>query len=296
MEHKHFGSKYAVHGDKGTKNTSVSGLQKHGYFQVNTVPEYNICRVCGKRHTDIQNCKYKNYRCNLCGPVGHLAKMCNKSKSTNFLNVESVDDGTHESLICNIETNDLNPIILDVKIINVKLKAQLDSGSGLTIISEKTFYELFNKNTILKKVFKNVCGYTGEKINILGFFLTGVSFKDRVCELFKIFVVEKGGLNLLDRDFMEKFSIKLTNINMLEYTELNFEQLKNKYSKLFNNDLGEYVHEKFKIRLKDNANLTPIFYKPRQIPFAFKEQVEEQLCRLEKLGVISQVESNDRLG
>lgn len=120
-EHKHFGSRYAVHGDKGAKNTGVSGVQKHGYFQskgsnknskgnnqaVNTVPENNICRVCGKRHTGIQNCKYKNYRCNLCGTVGHLAKMCNKSKSTNFLNVESVDDGTHESLICNIETNGL---------------------------------------------------------------------------------------------------------------------------------------------------------------------------------------------
>jgi hypothetical protein len=64
--------------------------------------------------------------------------------------------------------------------------------------------------------------------------------------------VKKGSSNLLGRDFMVKFNIKLTNINA-----------------------------------------TPIFYKPRQIPFAFKEQMEEQLCGLEKLGIISQVESSE---
>ncbi|KAF0708423.1 Reverse transcriptase domain-containing protein [Aphis craccivora] len=100
-----------------------------------------------------------------------------------------------------------------------------------------------------------------------------------------------GDPNLLGRDFMEKFNIKLTNINMLDDTEINLKQLKNKYSKLFNDDMGKFVNEKFKIRLKDDA--TPIFYKPRQILFAFKDKVEEQLCRLEKLGVISQVESSE---
>jgi len=81
-----------------------------------------LSRVCGnKRLTGIQNFKYKNYRCNLYGTIGHLAKICNKSKSTNFSNVESVDDGTHESLIYNIETNDLKPIIFDIKINNIKL-------------------------------------------------------------------------------------------------------------------------------------------------------------------------------
>lgn len=88
---------------------------------------------------------------------------------------------------------------------------------------------------------------------------------------------------------MDKFNIKLTNINMLDYTESNFEQLKNKYSKLLNDDIGKFVYEKFKIRLKD----AHIFYKPRQIPFAFKDKVKEQLCRLENLGVISQIESSE---
>ncbi|XP_060845561.1 uncharacterized protein LOC132925158, partial [Rhopalosiphum padi] len=102
---------FIFHGDKGANDTGDHGAQKHGHFQskgssknfkgknqeINTVPENNICRVCGKQHRGIQNCKYKNYRCNLCGTIGHLAKMCNKPKSTNFLNVESVDDGTHES-------------------------------------------------------------------------------------------------------------------------------------------------------------------------------------------------------
>ncbi|VVC35274.1 Aspartic peptidase domain, partial [Cinara cedri] len=168
--------------------------------------------------------------------------------------------------------------------------SQLDSGSGLTVISEKIFYELFNKNSILRKVFKSVNGYPGEEINVLGFFLAEMVFNGKTCESFSIFVVEKGGPNLLGRDFMDKFNIKLTNINMLDHTEPKLEQLNIKYSNLFSDGMGRYVHKKFKIRLKDNA--TPIFHKPRQIPFAFKGQVEEKLYRLEKLGVISQVESS----
>jgi hypothetical protein len=183
-EFKNTGLSHRDHEVRNKKNAWDQGARIQGHFQstssskylkgkdqgVSTVPKVNQCRVCGKRHTGIQNCKYKNYHCNLCSSIGHLAVMCNKSKSTNFLNIEKVEENTFESLILNIETNDSKPIMLDVKINDIKLKAQLDSGSGLTIISEKTFYELFDKNTILNKVFKNVNGYTGEKINILGFF------------------------------------------------------------------------------------------------------------------------------
>lgn len=90
---------------------------------------------------------------------------------------------------------------------------------------------------------------------------------------------------------MKIFNIKSTNINMIDTIEPNLKQLIDKYSNLFSEGLGRYVHKQFKISLKDNA--TPIFCKPRQIPFAFKDQVEEQLCRLEKLGVFSHSESSD---
>ncbi|VVC35786.1 Integrase, catalytic core,Aspartic peptidase domain,Ribonuclease H-like domain,Retrotransposon gag [Cinara cedri] len=165
-EYKNSGSRHADCRDRVSKDTRDQGAQKqiHGQSKrsrinskvesrrINSAPENNQCRVCG-----------------------HLALMCNKSKSINFLNV-AVDDVIHESLILNMETNELKPIILVVKVNGIMVKSQLDSGSGLTVISEKTFYELFNKNSILRKVFKSVNGYTGEKINVLGFFLVEMVF------------------------------------------------------------------------------------------------------------------------
>jgi len=186
-EYKHSGSRHAEHGDRWVKNTGDQGAQKHWQFQSNGSSKISKARIkeLGYQRkvnvrcavNDIRVCKIVDIKIIVVICVvllGHLARLCSKSKSTNFLNIESTENDTHESLIYNIRTYEVKPIILDIQINNIKLKAQLDSGSGLTVISEKTFHELFRTNIILKKVFKNVSGYTGEKINVLGFFLADV--------------------------------------------------------------------------------------------------------------------------
>lgn len=57
-------------------------------------------------------------------------------------------------------------------------------------------------------------GYTGEKINILGFFTAYFNFTDINCK-FDIFVLENGGSNLLGKDFLKNYIIKLTHNNVL---------------------------------------------------------------------------------
>lgn len=94
--------------------------------------------------------------------------------------------------------------MLNVKMGEVKLKAQLDSWSGLTVISEKTFNELFDKNYVLRKVVQNVNRYTGKKINVLRFFKANLSFNDKNVEFVELYVIENGGPNLLGRDFIKK--------------------------------------------------------------------------------------------
>lgn len=245
------------------------------------------CQVCGKGHMGI--CKYKNYKCNV---IGHLAAMCKQTKSSNFLLSETVLEES-ENLIYNLSGNNIKPFSLNVKVNDVMLSAQVDTGSGLTVISEKTFKELFMKNIKLQKSNIKVNGYTGEKIEVLGYISTNISFNEKKCKNFKVHVIKHGGPNLLGRDFMNAFEVSLTNINMLK-TEListDIEKLKVKYAKLFNDNIGKYVHETFKIRLKEQA--VPIFHKPRPIPFAFREKVEIQLKKLEKQGIITPIESNE---
>lgn len=58
-----------------------------------------------------------------------------------------IDDGTHECLITHrnarMHYTYLKPTILELQINNIQLKAQLlDSGSGLTVISEKNILRI----------------------------------------------------------------------------------------------------------------------------------------------------------
>lgn len=136
-----------------------------------------------------------------------------------------------------------------------------------------------------------ISGYTGEPIRSLGHFVTSLEYEKKLCSNFKFFVIEKGGPILLGRDFLKEFNLKLSKVNLIQNTTINLKVLETKYKKIFDNELGKYLPEKFKIRIKENVTL--IFYKPRPIPFSFREQVEVQLKRLEKLGVISPTESSE---
>lgn len=65
------------------------------------------------------------------------------------------------------------------------------------------------------------------------------------------------------------------------------QEILNKFSDVFKNELGAYKREKIKLQATDN--IQPFFCKPRAIPFAFRENVEMELKRLEAEGVIKKV-------
>ena len=60
---------------------------------------------------------------------------------------------------------------------------------------------------------------------------------------------------------------------------------------MFKNELGQCKQIKAKLHVKSDA--VPKFYHPRPIPLAMKEEVEEDLDRLERIGVISKVETSE---
>ena len=67
--------------------------------------------------------------------------------------------------------------------------------------------------------------------------------------------------------------------------------LKKKYSQVFSAGLGTMLHFKACLTVKPEAK--PVFFRPRSIPFAFKETVEAELDRLEAEGIIEKVSSSE---
>ena len=62
------------------------------------------------------------------------------------------------------------------------------------------------------------------------------------------------------------------------------------YENIFRDELGQCNQIKAKLHVKSEA--ISKFYRPIPIPLAMKEKVEEDLARLERIGVISKVEAS----
>ena len=69
------------------------------------------------------------------------------------------------------------------------------------------------------------------------------------------------------------------------------DQLRTKYSSLFDDNLGTIKCVTAHLKIKGNA--VPQFFKHRPVPFALEEKIAEEIRRLEKIGVLEKVEFSD---
>ncbi|KAF2883624.1 hypothetical protein ILUMI_22558 [Ignelater luminosus] len=187
------------------------------------------CNSCDETKHNFKNCKYREYICKICKKKGHLAKVCFKNKN-NY--VETDDAEIQLSEICNVDSNnvDLDPIVIHVKVNNVFIEMELDTGARLSLLPERVY----------SKHLKN---------------------------------------------WTELFNLKVT---CSDFKKLNYvrptsglDELLGKYSDLFKEELGLYKGEQITLKIKNDAK--SVFVKPRPMPFAFKNMVDEKLKRLEEL-------------
>lgn len=107
-----------------------------------------------------------------------------------------------------------------------------------------------------------------------------------------LYVVKYGGPPLIGRIGLKQLGLGIAEIQTIVPVSNNdIKLLCNKYSELFNNELGEF--NKFKVSLKLNENVTPKFFKPRPLPIALKEKVETEIDRLVNQGVLVPVEFSE---
>ena len=64
-----------------------------------------------------------------------------------------------------------------------------------------------------------------------------------------------------------------------------------KYKEVFAEGLGTMRH--FQAKLKVCPGMTPVFYRPRPIPFAVKDAVDRELDQLQQTGIVEKVTHSD---
>lgn len=99
---------------------------------------------------------------------------------------------------------------------------------------------------------------------------------------------------LLGRDLMRLFDLVITDecpTQVDNVKELDLDLLIKEYDVLFKDELWCYKYEKVDPEIDPLAK--PVFVKPRVVSFALKEMINQELDKLEKEGVIVQVENSE---
>ena len=181
------------------------------------------------------------------------------------------------------------PIIIELKIAGKKVQMEVDSGAVVSVLPEALYNSTF-KHCKLEKSNKVLTLYDGNTIVPLGKINVEVEYKQKKEMCILLIVKRQENVALMGRDLMKIFSLQILEVKNLT-SDMDIETLLCEFQDLFSSDLGKLKNKK--VHLEVLPGTRPIFIKPRVIPFAFKSEVEKELDRLEKIGVIEKIESSD---
>lgn len=132
--------------------------------------------------------------------------------------------------------------------------------------------------------------YTGERVSTLGTANVTVTHKDRVMQL-PLVVVAGSGPNLLGRAWLKNLEMNCVHVNKVEQPQMTLQNVLKQNEEVFKEELGTWRGPPAKIYIK--ADVAPKFYKPRPVPYAMRKQVETELERLTRQGIIEPVKYSE---
>lgn len=255
------------------------------------------CTRCGStKHTylDLNDCPAKDKKCLACGRLNHFQQYCKAKAKRQVYNVSDttssdITDSKAEeeqnfAFSLNTSNTQKRRIILDIQLNGQVVPMQLDTGSDVCIISEEVAKTLPNLTVFPSPGANPILDYNGEKIEIVGTATVdvsylGINYKDLPISVAK---GQRRGLFGLEWVGMVKTGVDLDNlyVNKVQTVqpEEDLDKLLKKYDKIFDDKQGTVKGVKASLLLKADAN--PKFCPPRQIPFALKPQVEQEIQRL----------------
>ena len=249
-----------------------------------------ISCLAGKH--DSSHCRFKEAECHYCRKRGHIATVCRKKKSrqkqgdkskaqTNHVDGgEDVDDYS----MFQVSTR---PLMVTVKVNDVSLETELDTGASVSLVGEETFRRIRESTSVLQPSKARLYTYTGESIPVLGSADVQVEHHGQSLKLPLVIKEGEGPslhwLSVLKLDWQHIFKVGANH---------NVQGVLNQFSEVFKKELGTVLGVKAKIHVEPGTS--PIFHKSRPVPFSLRAKVEAELDRLLEEGIIEPVRYSDR--
>ena len=228
---------------------------------------------CGKESHPREQCPAKDAECHRCKWKGHYEAVCRLKTVAGAMSAEAMD----VAFLDNVSPGKQETIWLATIQLNGKqIPFKLDTGAEVTAISDATHQRL-GKPT-LDPTDKLLYG-SSRPLQVLGKFEGALIHKGIQAQQ-PVYVVKKLRRNLLGLPAITT----LTLVARMDATEHN---LQSEFPKVFRG-LGNHGQE-FTIQLKPDA-IPYALHTPRHVAMPLRPQVEEELKRMESMGVISKVD------
>ena len=267
---------------KGDKDDPIvldavkSQRQSQGKGATSSTPLTTRCTRCGRdKHLSGDRCPARNVICHSCKKIGHFSAQCFSRSKTASAHEISMDSAYLSTLSGELES--IWSTTLRLEGTNVKFK--LDTGAEVTAIREETYQAL--RGIHLMESTKMLYGPSHQPLNVLGQFRSMLS-KGHMSSEQTIFVVKGLKMNLLGLPAITALQL----ISKVDATSSS-QSVKERFKSVLQG-LGT-IGDEYKIKLKEGA-VPHAIHTARNIPIPLCAKVQEELDRMEKLGVISKVE------
>ncbi|XP_052753094.1 uncharacterized protein K02A2.6-like [Galleria mellonella] len=276
------------------------------------------CIFCGGNfHQNINECPAKGKRCNACNKLNHFSNVCISSgrlkinkyntrhiafkKQSNLNDSENENSGDESIHTCTIKfPNSVSKIMISTELNNKLVEMLYDPGAVRSVIG-KRLWETIGRPSL--KTCKNLVAYTDVKIETLG--VCDISVKAfNTVKVLSAYVTQHNDLPLFGLDWCLQFNLpmppgaRLCNIkepttktksDMNTKDSYEIDLILKDFETLCDGKLGTINCHSAKIHIP--SNIRPKAFRPRPVPLALQEQVNEELKRLVREGVLEQIDT-----
>ena len=276
--------------------------------KVTSPPQREACHCCGLTNHKANDCHFKEATCHSCGKKGHIKRACKSGKRpqrrgrngptprgrerTKWVDKEQSDEDSDGSVgVHMVGKSSTKPIRVDVRINGKPLSMEVDTGAAVSLILYKKLKQVLPRIKT-KKTMVVLRMYTSEVIPVRGEVQVMVTYGEQKKKL-TWYVTRQEGPCLLGREWLTSIRLDWKTIGLaaMDTNQTRLHEMLKRYDEVFQDELGTMKTIKAKLKLKENA--TPMFHRPRTVPFALKEAVEQELNRLEEKGILQKVDHSD---
>ncbi|XP_064468560.1 uncharacterized protein K02A2.6-like [Ornithodoros turicata] len=245
-------------------------------------------------------CPFINATCYQCNKKGHIRRACKSRARKRYQGGKPIPKryDTVRTLsipIKEIQDGKSDPIGVTMTVNGFPLTMELDTGAAVSVISAHDFKATFGYGQFQKTDLK-LRTYTGEEVAPLGVVQVQVQYNNQAASL-PLYVVHQPGPPLLGRQWSR--CIRLDWPSLCNFCRVSVPQdtakdvrrklkfMLDKYGAIFKDELGTVKGVKAQLFLKDGSR--PTFMKARSVPIALQPAVEQELLKLQDLGIINPV-------